>query len=136
MAKCNICGSSTSSSSSSSSYNSGCEVLYNVEIAIIDPCLIKKYIKFSAKVNEYLQCKYPKYFIYSQLYEDTVVPNKFTIIAAYYNVEGLLAITPEIQADISALYCKTFGNSISPISILSYTTSARVMPSACDCCNE
>ncbi|MEA4926259.1 MAG: hypothetical protein VB084_13230 [Syntrophomonadaceae bacterium] len=102
--------------------------LYNVNKIIVPRRLEKKYIKFSKKLNKYLQNKYKKYYIGLQLYQNKKDPKLFYVIAAYKDVCGIEIAAAKIGNKISKIYDKIWGDKVQRISVFRFLDYTRIIP--------
>lgn len=102
--------------------------LYNVNQIIVQRGSEKKYIKFSKKLNKYLEEKYKRYYTGLQLYQNNTDPTLFYVIAAYKDVRGIEAAAVEIGNKISRIYDDVWGDQVQRISVFRFLDYTRIIP--------
>lgn len=102
--------------------------LYNVNKIIVQKGLEKEYIKFSKKLNKYLQEKYGEFYITLQLYQNNEDPTLFFVIASYKDVQGIETAAVKIGDKISKIYDKVWGDKVQRISVFRFLDYTRIIP--------
>lgn len=103
------------------------QILSNVNSILVKPGLEENYIQFVEELNQYLKCKYGKYYIGMQLYQQKNISNIFYIVANYKNIPGLDVVMVKIAAEITSIYDRIWGVDVVRTTVFTFLNYNRII---------